>query len=88
MNPTRINLGSTKLISCYAIGNPAPNTTFEDITNGNVIELKAHGPTNSQVDYTINITEVSDLMYQCAATNIHGTRVYGFRVIIQGTLYM
>ena len=88
MNPTRIDLGSTKIISCYAIGNPTPIMTFEDITNGDVVELSRAEATNSQVDYTIDIAEVSDLLYRCAATNTLGTRVYDFRVIIQGTLYM
>ncbi len=71
-------------VSCYAIGNPTSQTSFEDVTNGTAIRLFGPEKNNGQVDYTINVTRVSSLVYRCVAMNTLGTRIRQFAVIIQG----
>ena len=90
-----INLGKTKRISCYGIGNPLANVTIEDVTNGSSKILAQQQTVNHRFgiyDYVwdyllfhdLNIMQVSRLQYRCAASNEFGTRVYDFTVIIQG----
>ena len=88
-----IDLGKTKRISCYGIGNPLADVTIEDVTSGSSKILEKQQALNGRFgiyvwDYLLfhdlNIMQVSKLQYRCAASNKFGTRVYDFTVIIQG----
>ena len=84
-NPTRIDLGDTLKVSCYAHGNPTALFYFDEVfADGTTRNLTVPHKQNGQTDLTINVTTVSELLYRCVASNSIGTNTYEFTVIIQG----